>query len=201
MTDATPPARSLRRVCVYAGSSGHLDARYHDAARALGQELVERGIGLVFGGGRVGLMGTIADAVLAGGGEVLGVIPQKLQALELGHEGCTELFVVDSMHARKMMMAQLSDAFVALPGGFGTFEELFEVTTWTQLNFHTKPVGVLNVHGYYDHLLAFLAHAGHEGFIRPLHQGLIHSADDPAVLIERLVHAEIPELARWISKP
>ncbi len=193
--------RVLRRVCVYAASSNAVAPHYHEAARALGQALVDQGIGLVFGGGRVGLMGTIADAVLAGGGEVYGVIPHKLQSLELGHEGCTELFVVDSMHARKMMMAQLSDAFIAMPGGYGTMEELFEVTTWTQLNYQKKPVGVLNVEGYYDFLLAWIAHAAKEQFVRPLHKDLIHADTDPARLIARLKTAEIPDLARWIDKP
>lgn len=194
-------ARSLRRVCVYASSSTHLDQRYHEAATELGLALAARGIDLVFGGGRVGLMGTIADAVLGAGGQVYGVIPHKLQALELGHDGCTELFVVDSMHARKMMMAQLSDAFIALPGGYGTMEELFEMTTWTQLNYQKKPVGVLNVDGYYDFLLAFIAHAAREAFVRPLHADLIHAETRPETLLDRLATAEIPDLAKWIDRP
>jgi len=193
--------RTFRRICVYCGSSNDVAQPYFEAATAVGQMLAERGIGLVFGGGRVGLMGAVADAALAAGGEVLGVIPHKLQSLELGHSDCTELFIVDSMHARKMMMAQLSDGFMALPGGFGTLEELFEVTTWTQLNYHKKPVGVLNVGGYYDALLAFVAHAAGEGFIRPLHKHLIASADTPEGLLEALGEADIPDLARWIERP
>ncbi len=192
---------AFRRVCVYCGSSNKVDELYREAARAVGRLLAERGIGLVFGGGRVGLMGVVADAVLAAGGEVHGVIPHKLQALELGHEGCTELFVVDSMHARKMMMAQLSDAFIALPGGWGTFEELCEVTTWTQLNYHKKPVGILNVAGYYDHFLAFIRHAADVGFVRPQHRNLLQASDDPADLLEKLATMEIPDLERWIEKP
>lgn len=193
--------RSFRRICVFCGSSDDTAPRYHEAARQTGTWLAEHGIGLVFGGGRVGLMGAVADAALAAGGQVYGVIPDKLQALELGHTGCTELFVVDSMHARKAMMANLSDAFIALPGGWGTLEELFEATTWTQLNYHRKPVGVLNVGGYYDHLLAFADHASREGFIRPLHRGLLVSADTPEALVQGLATVDIPHLQRWITRP
>ena len=193
--------RTFRRICVYCASSNDVAQHYFDAAEAVGRMLAERGIGVVFGGGRVGLMGAVADAALAAGGEVIGIIPHKLQALELGHTGCTELFIVDSMHARKMMMAQLSDGFMALPGGFGTLEELFEVTTWTQLNYQKKPVGVLNVDGYYDHILAFVAQASDKGFIRPLHRNLIASAETPEGLLEALATAEIPDLAQWIVKP
>ena len=193
--------RTIRRLCVYCGSSNDVDARYHEAAAELGRALVDRGIELVFGGGRVGLMGTLADAVLAGGGKVYGVIPEKLQALELAHEGCTELFLVDSMHTRKMMMAQLSDAFAALPGGFGTLEELFEATTWAQLNYHRKPVGLLNVDGFFDPLLAFIQRANAEGFIRDLHADLITVHTHPAGLIDALGRAEVPDLHRWMPKP
>lgn len=194
-------SHTLRRVAVYCGSSNEIASHHKEAAEALGTLLAIRGIDLVFGGGRVGLMGRIADAALAHGGKVYGVIPERLQALELGHEGCTELFVVDSMHARKMMMAQLSDAFIALPGGFGTMDELMEVTTWTQLNYHRKPVGLLNVGGYYDHLLAWIAHAASEGFIRSQHQGLICAADTGEALLHALATAEIPLLAKWITRP
>ena len=193
--------RSLKRVCVYCGSSAGNDPVYVEYARKLGQELAKQGIALVFGGGSVGLMGEIADSVLDAGGKVFGVIPRKLQDLEVGHNSCTELFVVDGMHARKMMMAQLSDAFIAMPGGWGTLEELFEVTTWTQLNFHKKPVGILNVNGYYDHLLKWVAHAGEQGFIGPLHQNLVASSDSPSELLEMLTTADIPDLKRWLEKP
>ena len=193
--------RNFRRICVYCGSSNRVSEPYFAAARAMGTLLAERGIGVVFGGGRTGLMGAVADAALARGGEVFGVIPEKLRALELDHTGLTELFVVDSMHARKTMMAQLSDGFLALPGGFGTLEEIFEVTTWTQLNYHKKPVGLLNAGGYYDCLLAFLQHAHTQGFIREEHSGLLCSASEPAALLTALARAEIPELAKWIDKP
>jgi hypothetical protein len=186
---------------VYCGSSQGTRPEYAEAARALGAFLARKGIGVVFGGGRVGLMGAVADGALAAGGEVIGVIPEKLRARELAHTGLSELFVVDSMHARKTMMAYLSDAFIALPGGWGTLEETFEVTTWAQLNYHLKPVGLLNVCGYYDRLLHFLEHAVAEGFIRPLLRGLIVSAVEPDELLELLTKSEVPELGRWIDKP
>jgi uncharacterized protein (TIGR00730 family) len=205
MTIPTAPRgaapRRFRRICVYCGSSDGSRPEYAESARALGAFLARRGIGLVYGGGRVGLMGAMADGALAAGGEVLGVIPEKLRAREVAHQGLTELFVVDSMHARKTMMAYLSDAFIAMPGGWGTLEETFEVTTWAQLNYHLKPVGLLNVCGYYDRLLHFFEHAVAEGFIRPMLRGLIVSATEPEVLLDLLAHAEIPELGRWIDKP
>ena len=194
-----PLPRQLRRVCVYCDSSNHIDPQYRHAARAMGRAMVDRGIELVFGGGRVGLMGEIADTVLDAGGTVHGVIPRKLLELEVGHERCTELFVVDGMHARKLMMSQLADAFIALPGGFGTMEELFEVTTWTQLEYQDKPVGLLNVAGYYDSLLAWIQHANRQGFIRDLHRNLILSDTDPAALLDALARAELPGVDRWID--
>lgn len=190
---------TFRRICVYCGSSNDVDERFKSAARQMGTLLAQRGIGVVYGGGSVGLMGIVADAALAAGGEVLGVIPDKLQRLELGHDGLTELFVVDSMHARKMLMAQLSDGFVALPGGFGTLEEISEVTTWSQLNYHKKPVGLLNVDGYYDHLIAWIRTAVAQGFIRTPHRDLLCAADTPEALLQRLADAEIPALADWLS--
>jgi uncharacterized protein (TIGR00730 family) len=200
--DQGGPARAgFRRVCVYCGSSEGKRPEYAEAARGLGALLARRGIGVVFGGGRVGLMGAVADGALAAGGEVIGVIPEKLRTRELAHMGLTELIVVDSMHARKTMMAYLSDAFIALPGGWGTLEETFEVTTWAQLNYHLKPVGILNVNGYYNPLLRFVDHAVDEGFIRPVHRGLIVAADAPEALLERLAEVEVPELGRWIDKP
>ena len=197
---SSTPLRNLRRVAVYCGSSNHVHERYRLAARAMGRALVERGIELVFGGGRVGLMGGIADTVLAAGGAVQGVIPRKLLDLEVGHERCTELFVVDGMHARKAMMMDLSDAFIALPGGYGTMEELFEVTTWTQLEYQQKPVGVLNVHGFYDGLFAWVRHAHTEGFIRDLHRDLVIERTDPHALLDALCTAELPGVAQWIDK-
>ena len=186
-------ARTFRRICIYCGSSSGRDPRFVETAREVGRHLADLGIAVVYGGGKVGLMGEVADAALRAGGQVLGVIPQKLRDVEVGHEGLTELFVVDSMHARKMMMAQLSDAFIALPGGFGTLEELFEATTWSQLGYHRKPVGLLNAAGYYDHLLAFLDHGVAEGFIRAQHRPLLQAAPDIATLLDALARAEIPQ--------
>lgn len=185
--------RSFRRICIYCGSAPGVDPRFVELARSVGETLARRGIGVVYGGGRIGLMGAVADAALAAGGQVYGVIPQKLRDVEVGHEGLTELFVVDSMHARKMMMAQLSDAFIALPGGWGTLEEVFEATTWNQLSYHRKPVGLLNAHGYYDHLIAFLDHAADAGFIRPQHRPLMQSADEIGALLGLLAAVELPE--------
>lgn len=201
MSPEPAPLRRLRRVCVYCGSSNQIGPQHRAAARQMAGALLQRGIDLVFGGGRVGLMGELADAMLAGGGRVYGVIPEKLMVHELGHTGCTELFVVEGMHARKMMMMQLSDAFVALPGGFGTLEELFEVTTWTQLRFHDKPVGLLNSHGFYDPLLAFIQRAHAEGFIRDQHRGLIHAEVEAGRLLDSLAGAALPELESWIRDP
>jgi uncharacterized protein (TIGR00730 family) len=189
---------NFRRICVFCGSSTGNDDAFREAAVALGRALAEREIELVYGGGKIGLMGIVADAVLAAGGKVIGVIPDKLQALEVGHDGLTELFVVESMHARKAMMAQLSDAFIAMPGGWGTLEEVFEVTTWTQLNYHKKPVCLFNVAGYYDGLLAFVRHAVESGFIREIHQDLLAAATTPDEILHRLSVAEIPKLPQWI---
>ncbi len=194
-------SRTFRRICVYCGSSGGVDEAYFEAARQVGAELANRGITVVYGGGRVGLMGAVADAALEAGGEVIGVITSKLVTLEVGHEALSELFVVDSMHARKMMMAQLADAFIALPGGFGTLEELFEATTWAQLNYHKKPVGLLDVRGYYGALVAFMEHAVAEGFIREVHAGLVTVGHAIGPLLEQLAEAEVPGLTRWIDKP
>lgn len=177
---------ALTRVCVFCGSrAGHRPA-FADAARDLGTLLASRETGLVTGGGRVGLMGVIADAVLKAGGEARGVIPRALLEREVGHEGLTELFVVDTMHQRKAAMAALADAFIALPGGIGTMEELFEVWTWSVLGIHTKPVGLLNVAGYYDDLLGFLDGAVREGFFHPSHRARLVSAETPEALLDRL---------------
>ncbi|MBX3251234.1 MAG: TIGR00730 family Rossman fold protein [Myxococcales bacterium] len=191
----------FRRVAVYCGSSNHVPAVYFDAAREFGELLVRRGLGLVFGGGRVGLMGAVADAVLAAGGEAIGVIPHKLRDLEVAHRGLTELLEVDSMHARKSMMASMADAFVALPGGFGTLDEIFEVTTWNQLGYHKKPAGLLNVDGYFDGLEGFIRHAVDAGFVRNVHRDLLLVDADPASLLDRLEAAELPDLQKWIDKP
>ena len=183
---------------MFCGSAHGNDPVYTEAARAVGRGLAERGIGVVYGGGRDGLMGEVADAALAADGEVYGVIPQKLLDLEVGHTALTELFVVDSMHARKMLMASLSDGFIALPGGFGTLEELFEVVTWCQIGYHHKPVGLLNVAGYYDPLLAFIDHAGATGFIRPVYRPILQHAPDLGTLLDQLAHVELP---RFVAPP
>jgi uncharacterized protein (TIGR00730 family) len=193
--------RTFRRICLYCGSSKGHDPRFAEAARSVGEHLARSGIGVVYGGGKIGLMGELADAALRAGGKVFGVMPEKLRDIEIGHDGLTELFVVDSMHARKMMMAQLSDAFIALPGGFGTLEELFEATTWLLLGYHRKPVGLLNVAGYYDHLLAFLDHGAEAGFVRPQHRPLMLSAPDIVALLEMMAHAEIPHFGHVHAPP
>jgi uncharacterized protein (TIGR00730 family) len=189
----------MRRVCVYAGSNPGNDPAYADAAQALALLLAERGIGLVYGGGKVGLMGVLADTALAAGGEVIGVMPQALVDREIGHQGLTELRIVGSMHDRKALMADLSDAFVAVPGGIGTLEELIEVYTWSQLGIHTKACGVLNVRGYYDALAAFLDHAVEEGFLRPQHRAVLSVAADPGELLDRLAAYEPPTVRKWLE--
>ena len=189
----------MRRVCVYAGSNPGSHPAYADAARALAQLLAERGIGLVFGGSNVGLMGILADTALAAGGEVIGVMPQALVDREIAHRGLTELRIVDSMHERKALMADLSDAFVAVPGGIGTLEELIEVYTWSQLGIHEKPCGVLNVRGYYDGLAGFLDHAVEEGFLRPQHRAVLSVAADPAELLEHLAAYVPPTVGKWLE--
>jgi uncharacterized protein (TIGR00730 family) len=174
------------RICVFCGSSSGNKAIYSDAAAQLGRTLATRGVGVVYGGGHVGLMGVLADAALAAGGEVIGVIPQALMDRELGHAGVTKLHVVDSMHTRKALMAELSDAFVALPGGSGTLEELYEAVTWAQLGLHAKPIGVLNIAEYYTPLLAWMDHAVGEGFLKPKHRALLMSATEIGPLLELL---------------
>jgi uncharacterized protein (TIGR00730 family) len=174
------------RVCVYAGSSPGARPQYADAARALARRLCARRRGIVFGGGRIGLMGALADEALAHGGEVIGVIPRQLVEREVAHRSLTELHVVATMHERKALMAQLADAFVALPGGIGTLEELVEMLTWAQLGLHAKPIGIVNVDGYFDSLLTFLQHAVGEGFLSPAHRELLTVESDPEALLDAL---------------
>jgi hypothetical protein len=176
----------MRRVCVYCGSSAGFDPVYKSAAIELGSFLAAENIGLVYGGGNIGLMGALADAALAGGGEVIGIIPHHLIAMEVGHRKLTSLIAVDSMHARKHQMADLADGFIALPGGIGTAEELLEVFTWLQLGIHAKPVGLLNVNGYFDHLLQFLAHMEQSGFLKRAHREMLIVDQSPAALLDQL---------------
>jgi uncharacterized protein (TIGR00730 family) len=190
----------MKRVCVYCGSSLGNQQIYREAATAMGGVLAARGIGLVYGGGNVGLMGVIADAVLAGGGEVIGVIPRSLADREIAHLGVTDLRVVDSMHTRKAMMADLSDAFIAMPGGVGTFEEFFEAVTWTQLGVHRKPCGLLNAGGFYSALAAFIDQAVSDGFIKPVHRASIVVDDNPERLLDSLLQIELPDVPKWIKK-
>ena len=177
---------SLASVCVFCGASIGTNPAYRDAAIALGQELARRKLTLVYGGGAVGLMGIVADAALAAGGEVIGIIPESLKNSEIGHTGLTRLEVVDGMHARKARMAELSDAFIALPGGLGTFEELFEVWTWGQLGYHGKPLGLLEVNGFYSKLSAFLDHVVGEGFVREHHRDMLQMSESPQDLLDAL---------------
>ena len=184
--------RTLARIAVYCGSSNRVEPRFFDVGRLVGRTLAEQSIEVVYGGGSVGLMGAVADAALESGGRVSGVITEKLQNMELAHPGLTELFVTETMAERKIKMASLADGFVALPGGWGTLEELFEVVTLTQLEYHRKPVGLLNAHGYYDHLIAFFDHATEEGFVRPGHRGLIADCPNITDLLEQLRSMPLP---------
>jgi uncharacterized protein (TIGR00730 family) len=179
----------MRALCVFCGSSSGNHPGYSEVARQAGTFLARSNITLVYGGGRVGLMGSLADAVLTAGGRVIGVIPQMLMDKEVGHTGLTELHVVRTMTERKLLMGELSDAFVALPGGIGTMDELFEVWTWTQLELHRKPCGVLNHNGYYDSLVAFLHHCVQEGFLRPRHRAALLVESEIEPLVERLFAA------------
>ena len=192
--------KKFRSVCVYCGASPGHDPVYAEAARALGREMVKRDLALVYGGGHVGLMGVIADAVLEAGGEVTGVIPKALMDTEVGHERLTRLLVVKDMHERKALMAEHADGFIAMPGGIGTLEELFEAMTWAQLGFHEKPVGLLNVNGFYDKLTAFLSQLEQEGFVRAEHKNLLINENDPSTLLERLSAFRMPEGISWLSR-
>jgi uncharacterized protein (TIGR00730 family) len=191
----------VKRICVFAGSSaGNVDV-YRTAAIALAEALSARGIELVYGGGCVGLMGVLADAMLARGGRVIGVIPQALVAREVGHHGVSELRIVESMHERKATMAELSDGFIALPGGFGTLEEMFEVLTWGQLGLHERPCGLLNVAGYFDGLLGFLDHARGQGFVNSSHRAMLLVDADPGRLLARFAGYRAPAVDKWLTEP
>jgi uncharacterized protein (TIGR00730 family) len=182
---------------VFCGSNPGRRAEFADAARAMGRCLARRKLELVYGGGCVGLMGILADEALAAGAKVHGVIPRALATREVAHYGLTQLVVVESMHARKAAMAELSDAFVALPGGLGTFDELFEIATWAQLGIHAKPIGVLDVAGYFEPLRSLLAHAVDAGFVRPEHRDLLHVAADPDLLLDLLEITRRPQMSKW----
>ncbi len=189
----------LARVCVYCGANRGNDPAYAVAAQAMGRALAGRGIGVVTGGGRVGLMGIVADAALEAGGTVTGVIPEALMKKELAHRGLTELVVTASMHERKAKMAELADAFVALPGGLGTCEELFEIWTWAQLGWHAKPCGVLNAAGYYDKLVAFVDAAAAAAFLKPEHRSMLVVEREPDRLLDRFEAYVAPTVAKWIG--
>lgn len=192
-------ARGLNAVAVFCGASSGQDDQHRYAAGALGQAMASRDISLVYGGSSCGLMGALADAVLSHGGKAIGVIPQALADHEIAHTALTELIVVDSMHSRKFKMASLSDAFIAMAGGFGTLDESFEALTWTQLGIHEKPLGFLNISGYYDHLLQFIDHQVTEGFVKPAHRDMIVSDDTPDALLQALSSVVVPTTGKWVN--
>ncbi len=187
----------MRRICVYCGSNPGNGSRYAEMADTLAGVLVRHDLELVYGGADKGIMGVLANAVLDRGGKVHGVIPKMLVDKEIAHEGLTELHVVGSMHARKMMMAALADGFIALPGGFGTLEEIIEIVTWGQLRFHDKPCGLLNVDGYFNHLLAYLDHARDEGFLRQANRDMLLVDDDAAGLVQQFERYTAPQVEKW----
>jgi hypothetical protein len=190
----------MKSVCVFCGSSPGGNPAYLAAARAIGREIAGRGLHLVYGGAKVGLMGAVADAALAAGGEVTGVLPKALMIKEIGHPGLSRLEIVNSMHERKARMAELSDGFIALPGGAGTLEEIFEIWTWGQLGFHGKPAGFLNVAGYYDKLAGFLDHTVGEAFVKPVHRDMLIFHDDPTALLDALAAYKAPATGKWLER-
>jgi hypothetical protein len=187
------------RLCVFCGSNAGQDPIYLEMARALGETMAGRGIDLVYGGASVGLMGAVADAALAKGGHVIGVMPQALVDKEIAHRGLSDLRVVGSMHERKALMAELADGFIALPGGLGTFEELFEVWTWAQLGYHRRPCALLNAGGFYDKLTDFLDDVVERGFVKPIHRAMLIVENEPAALIEAVHTYEPPKVDKWIK--
>jgi len=189
-----------RRICVYCGSSPGKNPAFALAAAGLAKTMCERGIGLVYGGAAVGVMGALANAVLEAGGEAIGVIPRSLAIKEVAHHNLTELHVVSSMHDRKAMMAELSDGFIALPGGWGTLEEIFEILTWAQLGFHEKPCGLLNIEGYYDGLIGFLDNAIEQQFVREVCRPMLMTASDPADLLDRFASYQAPRVRKWMAE-
>ncbi|MEY4718065.1 MAG: hypothetical protein RL563_683 [Pseudomonadota bacterium] len=190
---------TLHHICVYCGSSSGRGDGYLSQATALAQVMVKRNIGLVYGGASIGVMGRLADEVLKHNGRVIGIIPKMLATKEIAHPGLTELHITHSMHERKQLMAELADGFIALPGGIGTLEELFEIWTWAQLGLHQKPCGLLNSSGYYDALNTFLDHMHHEGFVKPHHRQLLMLESDPDALLDRFDHYRAPVIEHWIT--
>jgi uncharacterized protein (TIGR00730 family) len=190
----------MKRICVFCGSSAGSQLEYRACAEELGTELTRRDIGLVYGGGNVGLMGAMADSALRAGGEVIGVIPEHLMTREIGHKQLTKLHIVRSMHERKALMADLSDAFIALPGGFGTLEEFFEVLTWSQLGLHAKPCGLINVLGYYTPLLAMLDHAVEQRFLKRQNRALVLSGETPSELLQALGDWHPVHVEKWLDR-
>ena len=190
----------MRAICVFCGSSHGSREAYSQAARATGRQIAEQGYTLVYGGARVGLMGAVANAALEAGGKVIGVLPRALRDKEIGHEGLTELHLVDSMHERKAMMADRSDAFLALPGGVGTLEEIFEVWTWGQLGYHQKPCGFLNIEGYYDDLIRFLDHQTDQGFTRDVMRAMVQIAGTPEEMVGLFENYTAPSAPKWIKR-
>lgn len=190
----------IKKICVYCGSSPGKNPAYSQAAVKLALALCERNIGLVYGGGAIGVMGAVADAVLAVGGEVIGVIPKALAVKEVAHDYLSELHVVASMHERKAMMAELADGFIALPGGWGTLEELFEMLTWAQLGFHDKPCGLLNIEGYYDGLIGFLENSFEQQFVNDLYRPMLMKAHEPSVLLDQFATYQAPKVRKWMAE-
>ncbi len=190
----------LESICLFCGASPGANPAYKDAAAEFGATLAKQKIRLVYGGGSVGLMGVAADACLANGGEVIGVIPRMLMEKEVGHKGVTKMHVVETMHERKALMTDIADGFIALPGGYGTLDELFESLTWQQLAYHTKPIGLLNVGGFFDGLIQFLDHARDERFLRALHRDSLQTDVNLDVLIEKLRHAVAPDTGKWLDQ-
>ncbi len=190
----------IKKICVYCGSSSGKNPVYSLAATSLAKDLCARGISLVYGGAAVGVMGAVADAVLAAGGEAIGVIPKSLAIKEVAHDSLSELHVVASMHERKAMMAELADGFIALPGGWGTLEEIFEMLTWAQLGFHEKPCGLLNIDGYYDGLIAFLDNAFEQQFVNELYRPILLMAREPNALLDQFAVYQAPKVRKWMGE-
>lgn len=190
----------IKNICVYCGSSPGKNPAYSLAARSLAKAMCERGIGLVYGGAAIGVMGAIANAVLEGGGEAIGVIPRSLAVKEVAHTNLTELHVVASMHERKAMMAELANGFIALPGGWGTLEEIFEILTWAQLGFHNKPCALLNIEGYYDNLFRFLENSFEQEFVNPLYRPMLIEAQDSEELLDQFATYRAPKVRKWMGE-